>query len=110
MSSDSTLFSFTWRAALAGRTTLHTFRLARFGAMLLSPPGFPLWVRHLLWRSCSLPPLPKAGICADVYAAHLSLTSVLRKGDRLDVVGIDQDDGPGVVLQDIGERVPEHPG
>ena len=80
MGSDSTLSSFTWRAELAGRTTLHTFRLARFSAMLWSPLGFPFWVRHLLWRSCSPPPLPEAGICADVYAAHASFTSVLRPG------------------------------
>lgn len=80
MGSDSTLFSFTLRAELAGRTTLHTFRLARFGAMRLSPPGFPLWVRHLLWRFLLSTSPVLAGILTDVYAAHLSLTSVLCPG------------------------------
>ena len=44
---DSTLFSLTWHAGLAGLTTLHIFELARFDAMLLSPWGFPHQVRHL---------------------------------------------------------------
>ncbi len=70
MGSDSTLFSLTLRTGLASRTTLHLFELARFGAMLLSPSGFPS-------RSGTRPrgialtlPGLMAGIQVNVYAAH----------------------------------------